>query len=477
MFVSIRLKLFLLIIVANALMVGVLMVVNAASFSRSFSDYVIEQESRRLQPLMQNIAAEYEKRGTWRWLKWDNPVWQSLVRQSFSPRDLRSMPHMQSERAGSMMNNGFFERLAVREAGTSRLLLGRRVPAEQRVWLPITAAGSGTVIAELGFQPSERLDNQFDRVFARQQQRQLVVIGLVGFLLAAVLAVPFSGWLVRPIQRLSDAVRRMTQGDLSVSVIEDRQDELGRLAADFNRLARALEKNQSDRQQWVSDIAHELRTPVAVFQADIEAAQDGVRAVNDAWLANLHAQVVRLTGLVNDLHLLSQSDAGTLSYRFAPTELDALVDDYLQSCRSVLAEQHIKLRWDKPVAPVVVRLDASRLNQLLANLLQNTLRYTSASAEQPGELHVSLIVNGRQAQLSWQDSSPGVGDADLPRLFERLYRVDNSRSRDSGGAGLGLSIVQNIAQAHDAHISARHSDLGGLRIDIELPLTEEDVQQ
>lgn len=471
MFISIRLKLFILIVLANSLMVGVLMAINAASFSRSFSDYVAQQEARRLQPLIQNIAGQYAQLGHWRWLSWDDPVWQSVIRESFSPRELRLMEHMPRTRPGAMgsmsgMADGFFDRLAVREAGSDRLLLGRYRTAEPRVWLPITAAQSGQVIAELGFQPAARLDNQFDRVFARQQQKNLLIIGLAGILLAVALAVPFSGWLVRPIQRLSDAVRRMTLGDLSVSVPDDRQDELGRLAQDFNRLALALAKNQTDRQRWVSDIAHELRTPVAVFQADIEAAQDGVRTVNDLWLTNLHAQAARLTGLVNDLHQLSQSDAGTLNYRFAPVALDVTVDNYLQTCRSVCHDRNIRLNWLKPEHSFWVMADEDRLNQLLSNLLQNTLRYTDGRAGHPGELTVQVTAADGWVTLCWEDSAPGVGDHDLPHLFERLYRVDSSRSRDRGGAGLGLAIVSNIVEAHEGTVTATHSPLGGLRIEV-----------
>lgn len=464
MFASIRLKLFSLIVLGNILMVGLLMAMNAASFSRSFSDYIVQQESRRLQPLIQNLASEYDARGHWGWVRWDNSDWQALVQASFSSRDFRMMerPRKRDDSDRSLVL--FLERLSLREAGSDQRLLGPKTQNSQLVWLPIESVTTGQPIAYLGFQPSARLDSQFDNLFARQQQRQLMVIGLAGVLLAALLAIPFSGWLVRPIQRLSGAVRDMTQGDLSVSVPEDRKDELGRLAVDFNQLASALQKNQQDRQQWVSDIAHELRTPVAIFQADIEAAQDGVREVNDAWLASMHAQVQRLTALVNDLHQLSQSDAGTLNYRFERLDLGALVDEFVSRSQWVCQEQSLSVEWQKPAFECWVEGDASRLTQLFNNLLQNSLRYTDG----PGTLRIQLTYQNGQLNLTWEDSSPGVDDTDLPRLFDRLYRVDASRSRDSGGAGLGLAIVSNIATAHQGDISARHSALGGLCIELKL---------
>ncbi|EAR08059.1 ATP-binding protein [Reinekea blandensis] len=466
MFNSIRVKLFSLIVLGNVLMVGLLMALNAASFSRSFSDYIAQQEGRRLQPLIENIAEEYQRQGDWRWVGWDKPTWVRVVQSSMSRREMRLIDRFSKDRMpGPPMNGGYFDRLVLREAGTDDLLLGAAGRKDQHVWIPVTSTSSAQPIAYLGFVPSARLDSRFDDLFARQQQRQLVIIGLAGILIAGLLAIPFSGWLVRPIQRLSGAVREMTQGDLSVSVPEERRDELGRLAADFNRLARALQKNQQDRQQLVSDIAHELRTPVAIFLADIEAAQDGVRQVDEAWLVSMHAQVVRLTQLVNDLHQLSQSDAGALSYRFDRVDLTEQLNGFLERSFPVSDSDGLTLQWVPPAQPLWVRADQARLTQLFNNLLQNTLRYT----DRPGTLHVRLDRAGGQVKLNWEDSYPGVGDDDLPRLFDRLYRVESSRSRDSGGAGLGLAIVANIVTAHDGHIQALHSAAGGLRIELTLP--------
>jgi two-component system, OmpR family, sensor histidine kinase BaeS len=466
LFKSIRAKLLILMIAANVLMVIGMMALNALQFNRSFSDYIIQQETLRLQPLITSIARQYDLAQNWDWLRWNNPEWLQMLRQSFSPRDM--MRHGVNHPPGGPRN--FIDNLNIKDASTGRVLLGQHANADdrKRVWLPVQNT-DGTTVAYLGFEPSSRANQEFDQLFQQEQQRGLVIIGVFGILIAAALAVPFSGWLVRPITKLTSAVRQMASGNLSVSVNEKRQDELGRLAKDFNRLATILAKNQYDRQQWVSDIAHELRTPVALFLADIEAVQDGVRAVNEQWLANMHDQVERLSRLVNDLHQLSQSDAGTLNYRFEPLNLNALLE-------SVLAHfgqsetGHFQISADLPRHSIWIRGDDTRLNQLFNNLIQNTLRYTDSDINKPGRLQVSLTTEKNHAVVVWQDSAPGVGDHDLDKLFERLYRVDESRSRDSGGAGLGLAIVQNIVAAHEGGIHAKHSDLGGVKLVIRFPL-------
>jgi two-component system sensor histidine kinase BaeS len=442
-------------------MVAALLSLNAASFSRSFSDYVVQQETRRLQPLMNNIAEEYQRVGNWQWLRWDNSRWLSVLRQSLGPRELRNMDRLNSSPGNNI--RGFLDKLVIRETETNTVLIGRKRIPPNIIWLPIKT-DTGEIIAQLGFEADSRLDNQFDELFAKQQTRSLVIIGLFGFVIAAALAIPFSGWLVRPIQRLTGAVGDMTQGDLTVSVDDSRNDELGQLAADFNKLAQVLNQNQRDRQQWVSDISHELRTPVAVLMGDIEAAQDGVRPINEQWLSNMKAHTERLTRLVGDLHQLSQSDSGTLSYQFKPVNLTELLSLALVQFDKSCSDGHIEAQLDAPTAPVFINGDDARLNQLFSNLAQNTLRYTDGDANNKGRLKIQVTEMKEHIRVVWEDSSPGVGLNELNKLFDRLYRVEESRSRESGGSGLGLAIVKNIVEAHHGNIIAQQSELGGVKI-------------
>lgn len=471
MFTSLRSKVFILLLLANGLMVAALFSLNVASFSRSFERYVIQLESRRLQPLTENIAKEFALTKNWQWLDWDNSRWTSIVRQSLVPPDLPQDARPDNRPPFAGRGRAVMQRLFVRDSQSGEILLGRQRAPADLIWLPIHLPETNQLIAELGFQPAARLDHQFDEIFARRQQHSLIIVSLLTFVIAALLAIPFSGWLVKPIQKMTLAVKRMTDGNLTIALGNSRNDELGQLARDINRLAEVLTQNQQDRRQWVSDIAHELRTPVAIFQADIEAVQDGVREVNARWLAMMHQQVTRLARLVNDLHQLSQSDAGTLSYRFADTDVSDLIQQTLDAFAESYRAAHILPNWNPPAAPALVRADAARLTQLLTNLAENTLRYTDGTAAQPGILKISLTCEPEQMTLHWEDSAPAVTEQDLQKLFDRLYRVDESRSRKSGGSGLGLAIVKNVVAAHKGQIGAAHSELGGLRINVSLPRT------
>ncbi|WP_320821852.1 ATP-binding protein [Reinekea sp.] len=473
MFVSIRTKLFILLVLANALMVAVLLTLNALTFSHSFSSYVAQQESRKLAPLIDNIATSYDEQGNWDWLRPDSARWLNTLRQSFAPGELNRMDRMNNnKRPNPPPRNGYLERLRIKDS-ENQIVLGRRNGMANTIWLEIESHQTGELVGFLGFEPSARLDAQFDQLFRSRLKGQVLAIGLVAIAIAALLALPFSGWLVKPIRRLNKALRQLTGGDLLVSVAAGRNDELGQLAAEFNRLAGVLNQNHQDRQHWVSDIAHELRTPVAVLMADIEAAQDGVRQVDATWLHAMHGHSDRLNRLINDLHQLSQSDAGALNYRFEVLDLAELTGETIGQYRASCQQQHIDVDWQMPDRPVWVRGDDKRLVQLLTNLLHNSLRYTDGSLDRPGRLRVRLASVAGHSELIWEDSNPGVGPDDLAKLFDRLYRVDESRSRASGGSGLGLAIVKNIIEAHDARIEASCSPLGGLRLLIQFTTVQE----
>jgi two-component system sensor histidine kinase BaeS len=229
-----------------------------------------------------------------------------------------------------------------------------------------------------------------------------------------------------------------------------------------------LEKNEQARRQWVADISHELRTPLAVLRGEIEALQDGVRQPTPAAVASLHAEVLRIGRLVDDLYQLALSDIGALNYRKDRVSLTGVLEDALEAFRPEFERKGIVLQYAPPPREILLFADPERLHQLFANLLENSLRYT----DEEGRLEVALGQERGMAILTLRDSAPGVSAADLERLFDRLYRVEGSRSRASGGAGLGLSICRNIVEAHGGDIAAVSSPLGGVAVTVKLPLNE-----
>ena len=322
------------------------------------------------------------------------------------------------------------------------------------------------VVGQLLLAPLPQLRSDVDLDFARQQLRHMLWIAVAILLIALPLTWVLARWLLRPVRALAAGTRALSSGDYDTRIETGRSDELGDLARDFNALATALDQHRTARRQWGADIAHELRTPISVLSGEIQALQDGVRQVDAGRLASLQAECMRLRELVDDLYQLALSDAGALNYRFEGVDLAGIVREAVRAHTGVMQDAGLLLEAGTvPATCPYPHGDHARLRQLIDNLLGNALRYT----DRPGRVIITLapIIGG--CRLRIDDSAPGVPDDALPRLFERLYRVEPSRSRKFGGAGLGLAICRNIVEAHGGTITAAHSPEGGLRVDIVFP--------
>jgi two-component system sensor histidine kinase BaeS len=281
---------------------------------------------------------------------------------------------------------------------------------------------------------------------------------------ALALGAGLAHWLTRRIHALARGTNALSQGDYHVRLDAKGHDELAQLARDFNALAAALAAARQARQQWIADIAHELRTPLSVLRAELESLEDGVRPLDQTAVASLTGEAARLARLVEDLHTLSMSDLGALSYHKEPVDLAEVIIDVLDAQRRAIEERGLELETQLADGAMVFA-DETRLAQVFANLLQNSVRYTDA----PGKIAITLKRAGERVIVEWEDSAPGVPTDELARLTERLYRVESSRSRAGGGSGLGLAIARAIVEGHGGSLKARTSALGGLTIEIALP--------
>ena len=354
--------------------------------------------------------------------------------------------------------------LLVDEAGLR--IAGNPRVGEDAAVVPVRV--NGRSVGSLRLAPLPALIDELDRGFAATQWQDALVAGVLVMLGALAFAFALARWLLAPVHALAQGTRALAAGDFRERVPEERADELGTLARDFNHLAATLEKNRDARRQWGADIAHELRTPLTILRGEIDALRDGVRPLSAEALASLQAECQRLSTLVEDLYQLSLADAGALDYRFGSVDLGALATDTVALQRMSFADAKLELSVDAPPVPPV-RGDSRRLEQLLDNLLGNARRYTDA----PGRVQVRVGVDAGEVVLSVDDTAPGVAPAHLPHLFERLYRVEASRNRAAGGAGLGLAICRAIVDAHGGRIEARPSMLGGLCVRVTLPAARE----
>jgi len=244
-------------------------------------------------------------------------------------------------------------------------------------------------------------------------------------------------------------------------------DELGQLASDFNNMAQALDRYERMRRQWLSDISHELRTPLSILRAEIEAMQDGVREITRDSLESLHTEILHLGKIVNDLHDLSLADSAMLAIKKEPVKPLEILRSTLKSFETRFRDRDITVEDDLESAQEsILAGDENRLKQLFSNILENTLSY----ADCPGTLKIWHHHRAAELTLNFMDSGPGVPEGSLERLFDRLYRVDESRNREHGGSGLGLAICKSIVEALGGEIKAANPPGAGLWIKIVFPL-------
>lgn len=464
------------------------------SFERGFIDYIKRGNEQRLQMLSDSLAEQYAQNGNWQFLRNNNRVIFQLLRsfdrdnerEGEPPHEANEPPRMRPEMERDvppgaederereprppgppgMPPHGWRTQFWVTDQ-TDNVLVGPRAPVPTegtRRAIVVNNATVGWVIAS----PIERLTRNTDINFDRQQRRTSWLIVGLATLLAALATFPLARGLLAPVKRLVDGTHRLASGDFSTRVNPGSQDELGRLARDFNQLASTLERNQQMRRDFMADISHELRTPLAVLRGELEAIQDGVRQFTPESVASLQAEVATLTKLVNDLHQLSMSDEGALAYQKSPVDVVTLVEIAAGAFRERYASRNLTLSLQLPDNATVFG-DPDRLMQLFNNLLENSLRYTDAG----GKTLIQMEKRDTTLVLRFADSTPGVSDEQLKRLFERFYRTESSRNRASGGSGLGLAICLNIVEAHGGAIHAAHSPFGGVSITVELPLERE----
>jgi len=320
----------------------------------------------------------------------------------------------------------------------------------------------------LGIRRLEHLSHPLDVEFAQRQVRAFYFLGGSVLLLAIFVSYFLSRHLLAPIKKLMEGTRAIASRQFDTRIEVRSGDELGRLAADFNQMAQAMEKYEQLRQQWISDISHELRTPLSILRAEIEALQDGIRQPNRDTLDSLHGEVLHLGKIVNDLHEISLADAGKLSIKQEPVNPVQVLKETVRGFQTRFAAQGIAVMEElaEEQEPFLIAGDADRLRQIFGNILENTWRYATS----PGVLQVWQELKDDRLSLNFLDSGPGVAEESLGRLFDRLYRVDRSRSRKQGGSGLGLAICKSLVEAMQGEITARNSHVGGLWLEILFPL-------
>jgi signal transduction histidine kinase len=329
----------------------------------------------------------------------------------------------------------------------------------------LLAAGGGPGMMGGNFgSPGQTLEAELLQRVNRAIWLAAVVAGGLALVIGGLLAYG----LVRPIRQLTSAIGAVARGDLSHRVSISSRDEIGGLADSFNSMAADLEKAEHLRRNMMADIAHELRNPIAVLQANLEAVVDGVLPPTAENLQPLLDQSQLLSRLVDDLRTLALAESGQLSLNRAPTDPAEIVHSVVLQFTQQAEARHITIQSD--IAPNLpqVALDSQRIAQVLGNLLSNAIRHTPESGSI--ECRLTRDTNAKQVMFVVSDTGSGIPPQALPHIFERFYRADSSRSRAGGGTGLGLSIAKQLVELHGGRIWAESEPGKGTRVAFALPI-------
>jgi two-component system, OmpR family, sensor histidine kinase BaeS len=471
--ISITYRLFLSILGATCLAILTLLLVMQWSINRGFIQYLDKIGHARLEQVAVELGREYAKNNSWEFLKTSPDPWDG--RELNSPPDRgpeqRPIPEfmMHEHRNGPPPPPP-----DARHKGGPLIILDENrkavlgsYPVDENIhFIPIPT--NGKVVGYAGLLSPKHFMHTMQTQFLSEQKLALVITAAGTVVIVILISIPLARRLVQPIRAIARATNDISSGNYSTRIPVTSSDELGRLARDFNNMALTLEKHEKERRQWVADISHELRTPVAVLRGEIEALLDEIREITPDRIRSLHAETLRLNRLIDDLYQLALSDVGALSYRKENINSIEVLQESLDSLEQEFAAKNITIRKNTAVQSGTIFGDPGRIGQLFANVLENSLHYTDSK----GEVVVAASTEDGRLIIEVSDTKPGVEEQDLPRLFDRLFRTEGSRSRATGGAGLGLAICKNIVETHGGSISVHPSSVGGLLVRIELPLAE-----
>ncbi len=313
--------------------------------------------------------------------------------------------------------------------------------------------GSFTASSDLDIAPESQpyplVDPEASRI-SDLVKGYLLWTGIGAAALGTILVWLLSQRTLAPLQGLGATARRLGRGDLSQRAETAGPTEVRQLADSFNAMAVELEEAEHLRRNLTADIAHELRTPTSNIQGYLEAIRDGLFQPTPETIGTLHEQALLLSRLVDDLRLLAQADAGELHLERSRTQVGELLQSVIEGLRPRAEAKGVDLRLETDPSLPPLHLDPTRIAQVVGNLLENAITHTPEG----GRVTVSAHTAANAVNVSVADTGPGIAPEDLPRLFDRFYRADPSRSRSTGGTGLGLTIARRMVEAHGGSIEA-----------------------
>lgn len=451
--------------------------------NKDFDEYIEKREIEKLGYLKDTLADLYSKNSGWNAVADNYDLWWELQKKgwlehafnqydqdemTFGDRTIVSVIYQQFD--GSVppvwdpMNLG--PRVCLFNDNKEYIAGQKKFSSEECMLLPIDF--SGRTIGWLGLKKNpKKIYQPIDQTLRANKSILFYTVGVVFILFILSVAFLVNKYIVRPVTRLAAATKKLGYRDFNTRIAVKSSDEIGELAANFNEMAQRLQDYEYKQKQWLSDISHELRTPLSVLRCQIDALNDGIRKPNKVLLMSLGNEISHLIKLVNDINDISLIETGAFNVKKEPVIPFVILSQEVNIFRERFESNKMSIKFD--VEPDVLDQqiigDAGRIKQLFSNILENAVRHV----KKPGRLTIRQTCNKEKIKFLFIDSGPGVPDDALNLLFNRLYRVDSSRSRKTGGNGLGLSICKSIVEMHNGEIRAQNTPENGFLIEITLP--------
>ncbi len=416
-------------------------------FRRQFTDYISQSNETMLEQLPSRLGAIYLKNGSWDTSSLEQ-INNSLPMEAYvTLKD----PHGNIiARLENPMNA-----MHTHTGMPSMSSMDYTVQAWKTQSLPITGPRGIIAVAEIRYPTRARILDPQDEYFSAAVYNSLIVAGTISLIIGVVLSFLMSRRLVSPLRSLTAAAYRIGAGNLDERVSSRTADEVGWLAKAFNAMADNLKGQERLRKQFTADIAHELRTPLTSIRSYIEAFQDGVLPANAENLASISEEIDRLVGLVSDLSDLNIAEMGALAISPHPINLGSVIEKVIRNLTPAIQDKGLTISFANHTTNAEISGDEHLLTRLYYNLIHNSYKFT----ESGGAISVTLDSFIGQVQVKIKDSGIGMPKSVIPLIFERFYREDQSRNRETGGSGIGLALVKQIVLLHQGTISVE-SELG-----------------
>ena len=327
----------------------------------------------------------------------------------------------------------------------------------------LSSGEKGTI--QIAFRIWKGMLNTVESIYMDRMSSALVFSGLGAIFLFSLLAFLFARSISRPLERIARAAGQVAEGHRNIDIRPEGVDEIRELAASFNSMAATLGKKEDLQKRMTSDVAHELRTPVTILKSYLEGISEGVMQMDNETADSLLEETTRLERIINDLRTIWELEKANSEPVLTDEDLALLLNDNALRIRQLAKKTGSVINTDLP-DNLTMRLDPELIMRSVNNLLVNAVKHAGSS----GEITLSLRKEKKKAIIEISDNGPGIPEKDLPHIFERFYRPDSSRHRETGGAGLGLAIARESVRALSGKISVKNNDGPGCTFRIELPL-------